>query len=95
MNIIFPINNKHKDFSKQKKKILKGKIVCGVYPLWDLPQDTVMHFKWGHRGWNLFVNPHHKHLADAADFILKHKKIILFIMKNVVDGEINIVESNR
>lgn len=95
MDIYLPSLAAKTNADKLQKKVIKYKIVKGIYTGYNLLEDIVVVLIKGHDGWNLFTNPSSDHIADALYFIIKNKTSILFLMENMGVRTINIKESNR
>lgn len=95
MNLYLPSFNVKVKREALEKKILKSKIVKGIYKGYNFSQNVVITLFKGHVGWNLFFNSDSDHINEVLYFIIKNKKSILFIMSHMDEGTINFIESNR
>ena len=80
---------------KLKKKIIKDKIVKGIYTGYNLSSDIAAVLFKGYLGWNLFINPNSNDITCVLYFIIKNKKSILFLLNNSInEREINFIVKN-
>ena len=88
----FFMPSKHYNIDKLKKKIIKQKIVQGIFPGYDMEDSHLASLISGEQGWNLFINENidDRIAQDVLNFILKNKTAFLFEMNYRHEYEIKI-----
>ena len=84
MIMFMPEMHSHSNINKLIKRIVKSKIVKGVYPGYNMDDDQPLVLIHGANGWNLFTNTNmdEKIICQSLNYILHNKRPLLFLMRN-------------